>query len=99
MSIHMKTFIICPNCGRKSLTRFGMIIKAKSIYQFDYDSWQYRPRFMTKYSYPELRTLLKRKDILGSYCKYCEKPYPKELNQELLESLKKRLVLADLMRN
>lgn len=98
----MKKYIKCSNCGHNSFTRFGLVIKARTIYYLNSDYIR-SPRFtpeakkLTPGSFwVGIQALSKAGDILGFYCLGCNKLFPKKMTKEILEYFRQKNILSRL---
>lgn len=90
------------------LTRFGLQVKAFVRYEWNSDSiwnlggslYPYASQYWTKNSdRPWWEILKKKKGLLGFWCRHCRKALPKEMDEEILDYLHKKTLLAKLTNN
>ena len=101
----MKNSITCPNCKHRAQTRFGFQIKANIRYDWTGDYvWgllnclkPYASRYRSNQAdLPWYKILMKKKGLLGFWCRHCGKPLPKKMTEEILDYLHKKDLLAKL---
>ena len=100
----MKNYILCPKCGHRAFTRFGVVIKAFIYSSIGVDYSLSRPVFIPirkkgekwNNSFPNLADLLNAGHVLSFSCYKCDRNYPKKMQPEIFDYLKQKIILLKL---